>query len=275
MKDDTGRGRRVRRQRAAAGRLVRAGALPGAGRIPQLFLAVPAKRTREDPASAAGDARWASCRRPRRPASSDAAGNCWRSNGCSGRNGTPSCAARVARARRPFPRSSRGGWSGPTRCGGRRSCRSRRTSTWRAVVDRSAGNDRQDVLGGRPSRRRRPADRARRAGTGDAPGVRQHGEHPPLSFASEGAPALSDEAHEDLREILDLCAHLMAIGDTRVVFTSRKALPLRSTGHVADASIVWTRPTRSSWSSGASTPRAIASTEPPRRGTRLKASSTP
>ncbi|HEU4833729.1 MAG TPA: AAA-like domain-containing protein [Pyrinomonadaceae bacterium] len=47
----------------------------------------------------------------------------------------------------------------------------------------------------------------------------------PPFMAQETPEALSEEAREDLKAILALCERLLKAGDTRVVFTSREALP--------------------------------------------------
>lgn len=47
----------------------------------------------------------------------------------------------------------------------------------------------------------------------------------PPFMAEETPDALSDDAREELTAILNLCERLIKVGDTRVVFTSREALP--------------------------------------------------
>ncbi len=48
---------------------------------------------------------------------------------------------------------------------------------------------------------------------------------PPPFMERETPEALSEDARKDLKEILALCERLLNAGDTRVVFTSRQALP--------------------------------------------------
>jgi hypothetical protein len=57
-----------------------------------------------------------------------------------------------------------------------------------------------------------------------AAGGGQHGEHPAAALL-ETPEALSEEAGRELKAILALCERLLKVGDTRLVFTSREALP--------------------------------------------------
>ena len=47
----------------------------------------------------------------------------------------------------------------------------------------------------------------------------------PPFLAEETPAALSEDARHELDAILELCARLNAVGDTRLIFTSREALP--------------------------------------------------
>ena len=171
----------------------------------------------------------ASCRRCRRPASSAAAGSCSRSSGCCATSATPWCAARAAKARPRSPPSSPAGWSARSRCAAPRSSRSRPTAM-RARCSMRSGRQ----LVGEGLLRRAFGDlekaiqpsRARAAGAADPAGGGQHGEHPPAAVRAQETPeALSEDAREELTAILALCARLLQVGDTRLVFTSREALP--------------------------------------------------
>ena len=194
---------------------------------PQLFRTTPAQQTQEDSAGPRSRPASANCRRSRRPASSAAAGSCSRSSGC--------CAHEALRrgARPGRRRQDRAGrrvraLDGPLASDAPRRVRlaSRRTATSRAVLDaigRQLVPDYSVATFDDLEKAILPVERALASSprcwwwtTWRASSCRPIVETP---------EALSEEARRELDAILALCARLNAKGDTRLVFTSREALP--------------------------------------------------
>ena len=194
---------------------------------PQLFRTTPAQQTQEDFADRA--------RRPPRRTAAGAGDRLHRPQPRTARAPAAAAARALRRGARPGRRRQDRArrrvrpLDGPLAADAPRRVRLRRDAQQRR---RGARCPRPPARGDgllrrhvRRSGKSHPARRARAGRAGDAAGGGQHGEHPAAALRSKRRRRSPRRRGRELDAILALCARLNAKGDTRLVFTSREALP--------------------------------------------------
>jgi hypothetical protein len=144
-------------------------------------------------------------------------------------NATPCYAARAAKARPRSPPSSPAGWCAPSRCAAPRSSRSKCTAESRGARCQLGGQlvGKDYSVATSATWKSHPAGRTR---AGEQPTLlvvdNMESVLLPPFMAPRTRPRRSrEDMRRELKTLLALCERLLPVGDTRLVFTSREALP--------------------------------------------------
>jgi tetratricopeptide (TPR) repeat protein len=199
---------------------------------PQLFTTTPAKQTQED-FQAALSARLGQLPPPPETTFIGRSRNCSRSSGCCVKNATLSYAARAAKVRLRSLLSSIAGRCAPNRFIAPHLSQSRdlKKNIAESILDKvghqlvKSGFSTQADCQGDLGKAEQEIERVLREQSTLLVMDNMESVLLPPFIEQETSELLSQEAREELKAILALCARLLKVGETRIIFTSREALP--------------------------------------------------